>query len=66
MVDSGSTDDALKILQTYSQVEVLFRDFATQCNFGITQITTSVLIVPSKNLIRSSRTPDFFTESLTE
>ena len=43
VVDSGSTDDTLKILQTYSQVAVVhhpFRDFASQCNFGITQITT--------------------------
>jgi glycosyltransferase involved in cell wall biosynthesis len=43
VVDSGSTDDTLRILQTYSQVEVVhhpFRDFASQCNFGITQIAT--------------------------
>jgi glycosyltransferase involved in cell wall biosynthesis len=43
VIDSGSTDETLKILQTYSQVEVLhhpFRDFASQCNFGIAQITT--------------------------
>jgi glycosyltransferase involved in cell wall biosynthesis len=43
VVDSGSTDETLKILQAYSQVEVVhhpFRDFASQCNFGITQITT--------------------------
>src|SRR5262249_60387897 len=43
VVDSGSTDGTLKILQTYSRVEVLhhpFIDFASQCNFGITQIAT--------------------------
>jgi glycosyltransferase involved in cell wall biosynthesis len=43
VVDSGSTDETLKILQPYSQVEVLhhpFRDFASQCNFGIAQIKT--------------------------
>lgn len=43
VVDSGSTDETLKILQTYSQVEAFyhpFSSFASQCNFGLTQITT--------------------------
>ena len=43
VIDSGSTDETLKILRTYSRVEVLqhrFIDFASQCNFGITEITT--------------------------
>jgi glycosyltransferase involved in cell wall biosynthesis len=43
VVDSGSTDETLNILQTYSRVEVFhhpFRDFASQCNFGLAQITT--------------------------
>src|SRR5215469_13504524 len=43
VVDSGSTDETIDILRTYSQVEVLhhsFIDFATQCNFGIHHVTT--------------------------
>jgi glycosyltransferase involved in cell wall biosynthesis len=43
VVDSGSTDETLRILQSYSQVEVVhhaFSDFASQCNVGLTQITT--------------------------
>jgi glycosyltransferase involved in cell wall biosynthesis len=43
VVDSGSTDETIDILRTYSQVEVLhhpFTDFARQCNFGISQVIT--------------------------
>ncbi len=43
VVDSGSTDDTIRILQSYSQVKVVhhaFSDFASQCNFGLAQITT--------------------------
>jgi glycosyltransferase involved in cell wall biosynthesis len=40
MIDSGSTDDTLRIAQSYPQVEVIahpFTDFASHCNFGLTQ-----------------------------
>jgi glycosyltransferase involved in cell wall biosynthesis len=43
VIDSGSSDETLTVLRNYSQVEVLhhpFKDFASQCNFGITQIST--------------------------
>jgi glycosyltransferase involved in cell wall biosynthesis len=43
-VDSGSADETINILRTFSQVEVLhrpFTDFASQCNFGISQIKRS-------------------------
>jgi glycosyltransferase involved in cell wall biosynthesis len=43
VVDSGSTDDTINILRTYSQVDVIdhrFVDFASQCNFGISQVKT--------------------------
>jgi glycosyltransferase involved in cell wall biosynthesis len=43
VVDSGSRDDTLKILAAYSQVDIFdhpFRDFADQCNFGLSQIAT--------------------------
>jgi glycosyltransferase involved in cell wall biosynthesis len=43
VVDSGSDDETLEILRTYSQIEVLhhpFKDFANQCNFGIAQIAS--------------------------
>ena len=43
VVDSGSTDATPDILRTYSTVDVLVRpfvDFASQCNFGLSQVTT--------------------------
>ena len=43
VIDSGSTDETLGILRNYPQVEVIqhpFTDFATQCNFGLTQVNT--------------------------
>ncbi len=44
VIDSGSTDKTLDILRSYPQVEVIHRefdDFASQCNFGISQVKTS-------------------------
>ncbi len=43
VVDSGSTDDTLKVLADNSSVRVLLRpfdDFAAQCNFGLQHIQT--------------------------
>jgi glycosyltransferase involved in cell wall biosynthesis len=43
VIDSGSTDATLDLLRGYPQVEIIahpFSDFATQCNFGLTQIAT--------------------------
>jgi glycosyltransferase involved in cell wall biosynthesis len=43
VIDSGSTDDTVRIAQSYPQVEVVphpFTDFASQCNFGLTQVTS--------------------------
>lgn len=43
VIDSGSTDETLSLLRNYPQVEVIqhpFTDFATQCNFGLTQVHT--------------------------
>jgi glycosyltransferase involved in cell wall biosynthesis len=44
VIDSGSTDGTLDILNGYSQVDVInrpFVDFAGQCNFGLTQVRTT-------------------------
>jgi glycosyltransferase involved in cell wall biosynthesis len=41
VIDSGSTDGTVEILQYYPQVEVFQRPFfdaASQCNFGLTQV----------------------------
>jgi glycosyltransferase involved in cell wall biosynthesis len=43
VIDSGSTDDTVRIARSYCQVEVIahpFTDFASQCNFGLTQVTS--------------------------
>jgi glycosyltransferase involved in cell wall biosynthesis len=43
VVDSGSTDGTIEVLRTYRQVEILhrpFTDFASQCNFGVSHVTT--------------------------
>jgi len=43
VIDSGSTDETLKIVRSYRQVELFhkqFDDFASQCNFGIAQVNT--------------------------
>jgi glycosyltransferase involved in cell wall biosynthesis len=43
VIDSGSTDGTVEILRRYPQVEVIrhpFIDAASQCNFGLTQVTS--------------------------
>ena len=43
VIDSGSTDGTLNILKGYPQVSVInrpFVEFAGQCNFGLTQVST--------------------------
>jgi glycosyltransferase involved in cell wall biosynthesis len=43
VIDSGSTDTTVEIVQSYPQVELFHRpfdDFASQCNFGIAQVAT--------------------------
>jgi glycosyltransferase involved in cell wall biosynthesis len=43
VIDSGSTDETVETLRAYPQVEVIhhpFVDFAAQCNYGLTQVTT--------------------------
>jgi glycosyltransferase involved in cell wall biosynthesis len=43
VVDSGSTDETLRIVRSYPQADVFdrsFDDFASQCNFGIAQVAT--------------------------
>lgn len=43
VIDSGSTDETLGMLRSFPQVDVIghpFSDFASQCNFGLTQVAT--------------------------
>ncbi len=43
VIDSGSTDATLDMLRRFPQVDVIqhpFSDFASQCNFGLTQVGT--------------------------
>jgi len=44
VVDSGSTDETIKLLGAYPQVEILHRpfdSFADQCNYGLAQVNSS-------------------------
>jgi glycosyltransferase involved in cell wall biosynthesis len=44
VIDSGSTDATLDIIQSYPRAEVVnraFDEFASQCNFGIARVTTN-------------------------
>lgn len=41
VIDSGSIDETLSIIQTHKNVDVFYRkfdDFASQCNFGLTHV----------------------------
>jgi glycosyltransferase involved in cell wall biosynthesis len=43
VIDSGSTDGTIELLRAYNQVDLIyhpFTDFASQWNFGLTQIST--------------------------
>ncbi|MGP0094522.1 MAG: glycosyltransferase family 2 protein [Xanthobacteraceae bacterium] len=43
VIDSGSTDATLDIIQEYRQVDVIqhpFAEFASQCNFGLAQVAS--------------------------
>jgi glycosyltransferase involved in cell wall biosynthesis len=43
VIDSGSTDETLQIVRGYPRVEVMphpFADFASQCNFGLTHVSS--------------------------
>lgn len=43
VIDSGSTDETIEILQSYPQVAVIqhpFSDFASQCNYGLTHVAS--------------------------
>lgn len=60
IIDSYSTDDTLEILQSYSQVQIFqrkFDSFASQCNYGLSQIQSEWVLsldadyVLSKELI---------------
>jgi glycosyltransferase involved in cell wall biosynthesis len=44
VIDSGSADGTLDIIRRYPQAEIVHRpfdEFASQCNFGVAQVTTS-------------------------
>jgi glycosyltransferase involved in cell wall biosynthesis len=44
VIDSGSTDGTVELLRSYHQVEIIYHsfiDFASQCNFGLAQVTSS-------------------------
>ena len=62
VIDSYSTDETLQILHSFSQVQVYQREFdtfASQCNYGLRQITTEwVLSLDADYLV----TGEFITE----
>jgi glycosyltransferase involved in cell wall biosynthesis len=44
VIDSGSTDGTIEIVRSHPQAEVVhhaFRDFASQCNYGLTLVESS-------------------------
>src|SRR5438876_8934261 len=43
IIDSGSEDKTIEMARAYPQVDVIhhsFKDFASQCNFGLTQVAS--------------------------
>ena len=58
IIDSGSTDETLKVCSTYPQVQIIHRkfdSFAEQCNFGLLQISTEwVLSMDADYLLPTS------------
>jgi glycosyltransferase involved in cell wall biosynthesis len=43
VIDSGSEDETIEMARAYPQVDVIhhsFKDFASQCNFGLTQVAS--------------------------
>lgn len=61
VIDSYSTDDTLKILQSYSQVKIFqrkFDSFASQCNYGLSQIQSEWVLSLDADYILSEELID--------
>lgn len=58
VIDSGSTDDTVGMAKAYPQVEVIehpFVDFASQCNFGLSQVATAWVLSLDADYVLSEK-----------
>ena len=69
VIDSFSTDDTFKKLQSYPQVEVFerkFDSFANQCNFGLKKITSLWVLSIDADYVLSDHLIDEINTKLTK
>jgi glycosyltransferase involved in cell wall biosynthesis len=63
VIDSGSTDDTLKLIENFPQVEVIYRSFdsfAAQCNFGLQHIDTEWVLSLDADYVLDEKLKLFF------
>lgn len=61
VIDSGSNDNTIQLIKNFDNTEILYRDFdnfASQCNFGLSQLTSDWVLSLDADYVLSSRLSD--------